>query len=262
MKQVLANAYDYPQYWELAFQGETGQEADFIEAVARKYCDFPVRRLFEPGCGGGRLVIEMAQRGYQVTALDLSAASVSFAQRQLKHRRLKAKVLVGDMTNYVTKTPVDVAYNLMNTFRHLLSEKAARSHLQSMAESIRPGGLFVLGLHLLPPDADLEDSERWTEIRGNTRVTTSLRVLDASRRKRVETIRFSLRIRDGDQDLRLRSDYQLRIYTAAQLRSLIRSVPEFEICEVFDFCYEIDHPLKLNDDLGDTVVVMRRISEG
>jgi len=54
------DCYDYPQYWDLAFRSETQLEADFIEAAGRKYCDFPVRRLLEPGCGGGRLVIEMA----------------------------------------------------------------------------------------------------------------------------------------------------------------------------------------------------------
>ena len=57
------DCYDYPQYWDLAFRSETRLEADFIEVAARKYCEFPVRRLLEPGCGGGRLVIELAARG-------------------------------------------------------------------------------------------------------------------------------------------------------------------------------------------------------
>ncbi len=58
------DCYDYPQYWDLAFRSETKLEADFIEDACEKYCNFPAKRLLEPGCGGGRLVVEMASRGY------------------------------------------------------------------------------------------------------------------------------------------------------------------------------------------------------
>ncbi len=40
--------YDAPRYWNLAFMDETVPEADFIEAVARKYCHFPLRNILEP----------------------------------------------------------------------------------------------------------------------------------------------------------------------------------------------------------------------
>jgi hypothetical protein len=49
------DCYDYPQYWDLAFRSETRLEADFIEAAGEKYGDGTIRRLLEPGCGGGRL---------------------------------------------------------------------------------------------------------------------------------------------------------------------------------------------------------------
>ena len=60
---LVANCYDYPQYYDIAFQGYTQRESDFIEAACRKYCPFDARRLFEPACGTGRLVSELATRG-------------------------------------------------------------------------------------------------------------------------------------------------------------------------------------------------------
>src|SRR6516162_1625903 len=39
----VANCYDYPQYYDIAFQAYTEREADFIEAACRKYCSFDVR---------------------------------------------------------------------------------------------------------------------------------------------------------------------------------------------------------------------------
>ena len=49
------------------------------------------------------------------------------------------------------------------------------------------------------------------------------------------------------------------MYNAAQFRRLLRSVPEFELCDVFDFWYELDSPMKLNDELGDAAIVLRRV---
>jgi len=254
----LPNCYDYPQYWDLAFRSDTILEADFIEAACRQYACRPVRRLLEPGCGGGRLVVEMASRGYEVTGIDLSRPSLAYVRKRLRRRGLPAVVLEADMSAFVARPPVDAAFCTFNTFRHLTSEAAARQHLQVVAESLRPGGLYILGFHLLPPDADEACVERWSARHGRTRVTMTLRVLDCDRRRRLETIRFSLRVRSGQRDLRLQSDYPYRLYTATQFRRLLGSVPQFELCGVFDFWYDIHDPLRLDDRLGDAVFVLRR----
>jgi len=252
------DCYDYPQYWDLAFRSETKLEADFIEAACAKYGREQTTRLFEPGCGGGRLVVEMAARGYDVTGIDLSEPSVAYLQRRLRRRRLTAQVIMADMTQFIARPQVDAAFCTFNTFRHLTTAAAARRHLKNVAASLRPGGIYILGFHLLPPDADEACIERWTARHAQTKVTMTLRVLDFNRRSRIETIRFSLRVRSGRRDLRLQSDYTYRIYTAAQFKRLLASVPQFELCDVFDFWYVIDQPLALNDELGDAVFVLRR----
>src|ERR1700745_2239903 len=84
---VVANCYDYPQYYDIAFQAYTQREADFIEAACRKYCSFDVRQLLEPACGSGRLVTELAARGYQMTGFDLTQPAVSYLRRRPKRRR-------------------------------------------------------------------------------------------------------------------------------------------------------------------------------
>ena len=94
--------------------------------------------------------------------------------------------------------------------------------------------------------------------RGSTRVTTTIRVLDFSRRSRIETVRFSLKVTTPRRVIRTATDHRLRIYRADQFRSLLRSVPEFELIGVYDFCYDLSEPLPLNDNLGDAVFVLRR----
>ena len=48
------------------------------------------------------------------------------------------------------------------------------------------------------------------------------------------------------------------MYTARQFRRLLAGVPALELCDVYDFWYEIDQPMKLNDDRADTVFVLRK----
>ncbi|MEZ6042662.1 MAG: class I SAM-dependent methyltransferase [Planctomycetaceae bacterium] len=250
--------YDHPRYWDFAFSDETVFEADFIESAGAQFLPFPLHRILEAGCGGGRQVVELAKRGYEVSAFDLNENAVRFTKQRVARRHLVASISVGDMTNFVMETPVDLIHCLVNSFRHLTSESSALAFLRSSAKSLRSGGLLLLGLHLLPPDAEEYDSERWTITRGNTRVTTTLRVLDFNRKTRLETVRFSLKVTTPKRVLQLRTDHQLRIYRADQMRSLLRKVPELNLLAVFDFCYDISEPLKLNDELGDTVLVLAK----
>jgi len=255
---VAASWYDYPQYFDMAFRDETRREADFIEAACRKYGVAPARRLFEPGCGTGRLVTELAARGYEVTGLDLSEASLNYLRRRLARRKLCASLTVGDMTDFRPTGKFDAAYSTANTFRHLLSETAARRHLECVARCLRPGGIYVLGFHLLPLDVSEECTERWTARHGRTRLTVTLRVLKTDRRRRLETIRISLLARSRGRKFRLRDEFPFRMYTAAQFRGLLQRVPGLELCDVYDFWYDIDEPLTLDDEITDTVFVLRK----
>ena len=162
------------------------------------------------------------------------------------------------MTDFTLAQPVDAAFCLLNSFRHLLTEAAAKSHLEAVARSLRPGGIYILGLHLVPPDAYDDAIERWRTRRGATQISTDLRVTASDRRRRVETLQVSLLVRRGEKLWRFRSKFDLRLYTAPQFRRLLRSVPSFELCDVYDFWYEIDEPLELNGEISDTVFILKK----
>lgn len=252
-----ADCYDHPAYWDMTFRSETKAEAKFIEAACRKYVPFACRRLFEPGCGGGRLVVAMAARGFRMTALDMSAASIDYLQRRLARRGLSADLFVHDMADFDLTRPCDAAFCTFNTFRHLLTEEAARSHLQAVARNLKPGGIYILGLHLIPLDAEADSMERFTARHGRTTVTNTMRVTAFDRRRRQERLKFSLLVRSGGREFRVATEYPYRLYTAGQFQSLLQSVPEFELLDVYDFWYDLDEPLKLTAASSDTVFILR-----
>jgi len=257
-KPIVGDWYDHPEYYDLSLRDDTPQEAAFIEAACRKYCDFPVRRLVEPACGSGRLVVELAARGYDVTGLDLNEKALDYLRKQLKRRKLRAGVRLADMSDFTLAQPADAAFCLLNSFRHLLTEAAAKSHFESVAKNLRPGGIYILGLHLVPPDAFDNAIERWRTSHGKTQISTDLRVTATDRRRRIESLQVSLRVRRGENLWRFRGKFDLRLYTAPQFRRLLASVPAFELCDVYDFWYEIDEPLRLDNEISDTVFILKK----
>src|SRR5438034_5677901 len=184
-RSVFANWYDYPQYYDIAFQDYTQHEADFIEAACRKYCPFAARRLLEPACGTGLLIAELATRGYELSGFDLSQPGLRYLRRRLARFRLYAEIFEADMSNFRIVHPADAAYCLINTFRYLLREQMARGHLECIAASLRPGGIYILGLHLLPLGGHKEDSGCWTQRRSETEVRVTARLLRTDRTPRI-----------------------------------------------------------------------------
>ncbi|MCE9607673.1 MAG: class I SAM-dependent methyltransferase [Planctomycetia bacterium] len=257
-KPEPANWYDYPEYYDLAFADDTPGEADFIAAACAKHALGPVRTMLEPGCGGGRLVVELARRGFHTAGFDNNEKMLAYLKQRIARGKLSATAFAGDMTEFRVPKQVDAIFNTFNTFRHLTTEEAALAHLRSAHRALRKGGLYVLGFHLLPDDASLECIERWTAVRGKTKVTYTLRVVESSRRTRIEKLRVSMLVRSPAKELRLATEFPLRLYTATQFRKLLAAVPEFELCEVYDFCYDIDHPVKFDNELSDAVFILRK----
>ncbi|MDW8077272.1 MAG: class I SAM-dependent methyltransferase [Thermoguttaceae bacterium] len=257
---IHANWYDFPQYYDLAFRDETRAEAAFLQAAFTRYADGRVTTLLEPACGSGRLVRALAAKGFRVLAFDLNQRALVYCQRRLQARGLRATLFRADMCQFAVSQPVDAAFCTFDSFRHLLTEKHALQHLRCMAEAIRPGGVYILGVHLLPPDASDECVERWRARHGRLSLAVTLRVLKVDRRRRREWLRVSLRVQSARRVVRIRHEFPLRIYTASQLRKTIGRCGQFDLCDTFDYWYEIDRPSQFNDDMADTVLVLRRKS--
>lgn len=256
----LANWYDYPQYFDMVFRDETAMEVEFFLAAFDQFVDGSVHRVFEPGCGSGRLVTAMASKGYDVTGIDLNVPSLDYLRRKLKRRGLSATLTQADFTNLELPGKYDAAFCTFNTFRHLTDERSAVSHLKSVAAHLRPGGLYILGLHIIPLDAEKQCIERWKASHGITTVNVTLRVADFNRRKRIEQIHVVLTARSPTKTIRCRTEFPLRLYTVKQFLGTLASVPELETVGVYDFNYDLQSPREIDDDLIDSVFLLKKRS--
>lgn len=254
--------YDHPTLYDVLFSDTCRRELDFLEAILRRYGGAGSASVFEPACGTGRLLWRLGKSGHRVVGLDLNPKAVAFCNRRLRRHGLPASAVVGEMTNFSLRElgrrkPFDLAFNLVSSFLHLTSEAAAREHFRVVAESLKPGGHYILGLHLLPRGEAFCATESWTVRHGTLLVESHLKRLELDRRRRLETVEFRIRATTPRRSYEVVDTFPLRTYSAAQMLATLEASP-FEILETFDFDFDLRQPIRVDTRTEDVVFVLKK----
>ena len=253
--------YDTPLYYDIIFDADTPKEGAFLEAAHERYSlGRGGRRVLEPACGSGRLVSEMTRRGWKVSGFDLSQPMLDFAAGRLAQRGQKATLWRDRMESFSLPKgqPFDLAHCLVSTFKYLHTEAHAAAHLQRVAAALRPGGIYVLGIHLTDYARTTFEHERWVAERDGVHVVCNTRGWPPDKTRRLEDVRTRLRItRDGSTQVQ-ETRWQFRTYNAAQVKALLRKAPAFELVACHDFTHDITSGRELDDSYSDVVLVLRR----
>lgn len=259
--------YRYPHYYDIVFDNDTRREADFLEAVLHRHGPAPGNgrsaRILEPACGTGRLVLELARRGHQVTGFDTSDAMTAYAAARLAGLpaavRWRVRLRKASMESFRMRGPFDLAHCLLSTFKYLLTEDDAVAHLKRVARVLAPGGVYVLGLHLTNYTRRKSDQEVWRGERDGVRVTSEVITRPADPVTRLESLRNRLRVRQrGVRATQcLETHWRCRTYDSAELQAVFARVPVLEPVACYDFSHDINLPRALDDSQEDLVVVLR-----
>ena len=259
METIQGNLYDYPSYYDLVFGSDWKAEFEFLQQAFDQFATKKVKRLFEPACGTGRLLFRLARAGYDVSGLDLNERAVAYCNQRLARYGLPESVFVGDMTGFKLPRRVDACFNMINSFRHLQTETAARNHLRCVSEALNPGGIYVLGLHLTPTQAEPTESESWSARRGNLMVNTHLQTTSRNLSSREERFEMTYEVYTPTKRLQISDEVVFRTYTAPQLVKLVASVPRLELLAIHDFAYDLSQPVVLDERAEDVVLILGRM---
>jgi len=250
--------YDTPRYYDIIFDADTALECSFLEAMRDRHALTRGARVLEPACGSGRLVAEMARRGYAVSAFDTNEHMLAYARDRLSRSGLRARLRAMELDDFRYRECFDLAHCLVSTFKYLLSEQSARRHLECVAQVLKAGGIYVLGFHLSQYDTDSKTRERWVESRDGTHVTCNTQFWPPARRRRIERVRTRLTVRENGSTRRLETSWDFRTYDARQVRRLLKTVPQLEHVATYDFTYRSDRPRRLDDRQLDVILILRR----
>jgi SAM-dependent methyltransferase len=104
-------------------------------------------RLLDVACGTGKSFIPMLERGWEVTASDISAAMVEFARGKVGDA---VDLSVADMRDLPDFGQFDLVWCLDDAVNYLLSTEELEQALSGMRRNMGPEGLLMFDVNALP----------------------------------------------------------------------------------------------------------------
>lgn len=229
----LPSIYSDPALYDLVHAEGTDDEVWLLTHLAGRH-GCAIKTALEPACGTGRYLAGLLRRSWMVEGYDLSPGMLAFTRKRLAGWGTRVKLARGEMTTYRPARRFGLIFNVLSTFRHLMSEREALAHLQLMAGALEPNGIFVLGIDLSIYGRDDPDEEVWECRQGGRRAKHVVMSIPAEPGTRRERIINFVTTPKGKKDAVLESSYDLRSYNAAELEELIEKSP-FRIEAVYGY---------------------------
>ncbi len=258
MQTVTESIYDHPRYYDLVFGSDCAAEVKFINAINDRFLDGNAKQLFEPACGTGRLIQWLAKRDFSVEGIDLNDKAIDFANKRFAKHDLPQAAWVADMADFVPKKKYDLAFNTINSFRHLLKPKTATAHLSCMAAGAKKNAVYLIGLHLNPTEAEMVDEESWSARRGHLSIVSHMWTNNRDSKKRLDRFGVRFDIYTPTKQFSISDELVMRSYTDQQFIRMIEMEGSWDIEATFDFTYRIDHPIEIDATSEDVVFVLRK----
>ena len=210
--------YAHPLYYDILFGWDRSAEARFYDRIIELAGVRRDEQILEVACGTGQISIQLASRGRTVTGMDVSQDMLAFLSATARTQDVMVRTVCADMIAFVDDVTYGAAFNPMSSFRLLRSDADAHSHLTSIADSLRVGGIYVLDMAFRDhaDDEPVTTDEEWEMIRDGVTVkaTDKLIHVDDNGKK---------------LDLQWGMEGHLRNYTCASFCDRVKATKSFVI---------------------------------
>jgi len=127
--------------------------------------------VLDVGCGTGRVALDLAARGCDVTGIDSEPELIDALRARAGERDLPVKAVVGDARTFDLGTTFALVISPMQVVQLLGGADGRAQMLAAVRRHLRPGGLFAAALanpfedwsdeESLPPLPDVREEDGW-----------------------------------------------------------------------------------------------------
>ncbi len=139
--QWFKDWFNTPYYHQLYFKRDEKEAAAFIDKLVDYLKAAPGSSMLDVACGKGRHSIHLAEKGFDVTGIDLSADSI---QEALQHETETLHFYQHDMRLPFWINYFDYAFNFFTSFGYFKTRREHDNAIRTIAQSVKTGGIFVM----------------------------------------------------------------------------------------------------------------------
>jgi len=252
--------YVNPLYYEIAFSFfDAKKQIDSFETIIKKFSKIKVRRVLDIACGPSLQLREIAKRGYEAIGLDLAPEMLKYLSEKAEEEGLEIQTVQADMSNFKLEQKADFAFIMMGSLEFKFNEEFL-SHLDSLACSLRKGGLYLIQNKAVDWTGNPEQS--WDSERNGITVKTTFKTHWKDILNQLYTETLVLEVNDHGRKMTFKSEEDLKFIFPQEFKALIALNGKFEFLgwwEGAESTWLLDKPLeKAKSPSNFNMVLLRR----
>jgi 2-polyprenyl-3-methyl-5-hydroxy-6-metoxy-1,4-benzoquinol methylase len=133
--------FNSPYYYLLYFHRDQAEAAAFIDKLIDHLKPPSASRMLDVACGKGRYSMQLASKGFDVTGIDLAEDII----REIKKNETETlHFFLHDMRLPFWINYFDYSFNFFTSFGYFNTRREHDNSIRTIAQSLNPGGCFVL----------------------------------------------------------------------------------------------------------------------
>ena len=231
---------DYAEYYDLIYKDKDYErEVNFIEEI---FGESKPKKILEVGCGTGNYTKILLERGYEVTAVDISEDMLEIARRKCNCTLIK-----GDIKDIALNEKFDTCVAMFAVMGYITKNSDIIKALNNIRRHLKPNGVFVfdvwngLAVLRLLPEQRIKEVEN-NEIKIIRFAVPSLRAFD-----HICEVNYKLLIINKENDTfnKINEKHIVRFYFPQEITHYLEDAG-FEVLKICPF-------LNLNGGVNENV---------
>ena len=135
----------WTQYAPIMFDDARWAEAPTVAQYVKDIAKLaPGSKVLDAGCGLGRISVELAALGLDVTGVDIIQSELDAARDSAQAEGVELTLVNQDLRTFHAQNQFDCAVNLYTSFGYCDTVDEDMQILRNIAESVKPGGTFIM----------------------------------------------------------------------------------------------------------------------
>jgi SAM-dependent methyltransferase len=134
----------YAKYYDIIYSDKNYEkECDFLEEIFSNYSKITPKKILDGGCGTGGHAIPLAERGYDVTGIDLSEEMINIAKEKARKRNVNIDFYVMDLRDLKLSKKFDACILMFSVIDYLTDTKDLLKTLTNIREVLKNDSLLI-----------------------------------------------------------------------------------------------------------------------